>query len=1072
MSIQKESQLAYTLGLDIGIASVGAAILGEDRILNLHVRTFDRAETAKEGESLNKIRRDSRLTRRRIRRRAHRLLRLRNLFERHGLINSTATSSFTTGLSPWQLRAEGLDRKLEKAEFAAALYHLVKHRGFQSNRKSEANTDEKAGKMLSGVSKNRELLNQSIYRTMGEMAARHEAFSKAKRNKGGNYTHTFSRVDLEEELQLIFSCQREASNPHASQELEDGVHSLLMQRRPALSGVKLLEMVGSCTFEPDEYRAPKASYRAERFIWLTKINNLRISDMGEVRALNEEERQLLLPMPYNKVKLTYKQVRNNLGLTDSVRFVGLRYPRGNDQSKDPEKGALFEAQAFHTLRKVYSNAGLKLEWQRDSQNVQRLDDIGYALTVFKVDDEARYWLREKGIESAIIEAVLNVSFSDFLRLSSKALSKILPYMEEGERYDEAVKMAGYSHHSQLGQSHKTPYIPRFSRRSITNPVVARALNQARKLVNAIVREYGPPKAVHIELARDLSRPMDERRKIEKEQKQYQTDKVEDIERFETTFGSKPRKDQLTKWRLYREQLGQCCFSQRPIDLNRLCEEGYLEIDHALPYSRSFNDGMNNKVLVHTEENRNKGNKTPFEYLDGKNDSERWLRFSAWVRSNKNYRVSKQRNLLRKDFGIEAAKDFRERHLTDTRYIAKEFKRMVETHLSLAEGSDEKSCVVVSGQLTSYLRTRWGLIKERKSGDLHHALDAIVVAASTRSMVQRLSNYSRKNEIKYARSQHVDPETGEVIDIDALRKLEDDFPRPWDHFRKEVIAWLSSDPAKNLSGLPAYCKEALEGIKAVRVSRAPTRRGIGPAHEETIRSAKYLTENKSTVKTPLENLKLKDLPNIVGFADPRNKPLMEAIRNRLQEHNNDGKKAFSEALHKPSAIGKDAPRVRNVKLFTIQKSGTRVRGGVANNGTMVRVDIFTKNKKFFAVPIYVSDTVKSELPSRAVAANKPETAWTEIDTSYDFLFSLHKNDWVSVVVKDGSVSHEGYFAQLDRATGAISLWVHDRDQSVGKDGLIRGIGIKTARSLKKYHVDLLGNLHCVHHEIRQPLTRKG
>ena len=72
---QKEEALempSYTLGLDIGNASVGAALLGEDKILGLHVRTFDRAETAKDGVSLNLIRRESRLTRRRIHRRSHR----------------------------------------------------------------------------------------------------------------------------------------------------------------------------------------------------------------------------------------------------------------------------------------------------------------------------------------------------------------------------------------------------------------------------------------------------------------------------------------------------------------------------------------------------------------------------------------------------------------------------------------------------------------------------------------------------------------------------------------------------------------------------------------------------------------------------------------------------------------------------------------------------------------------------------------------------------------------------------------------------------------------------------------
>ena len=86
-NMQKENR-PYTLGLDIGMASVGAALLLPDaqRILALYVRTFDKAETAKEGESLNKIRRDARLIRRRIRRRAHRLVRLARLMKRYGQI--------------------------------------------------------------------------------------------------------------------------------------------------------------------------------------------------------------------------------------------------------------------------------------------------------------------------------------------------------------------------------------------------------------------------------------------------------------------------------------------------------------------------------------------------------------------------------------------------------------------------------------------------------------------------------------------------------------------------------------------------------------------------------------------------------------------------------------------------------------------------------------------------------------------------------------------------------------------------------------------------------------------------
>jgi CRISPR-associated endonuclease Csn1 len=231
--------------------------------------------------------------------------------------------------------------------------------------------------------------------------------------------------------------------------------------------------------------------------------------------------------------------------------------------------------------------------------------------------------------------------------------------------------------------------------------------------------------------------------------------------------------------------------------------------------------------------------------------------------------------------------------------------------------------------------------------------------------------------------------------------------------------------------------------------------------------------------------MKDLPNIVGSRDPRNESLMMALEQRLSEHGDDGKKAFAEPLYKPGqANGFDcnkeqieravfdhllpcAPQVRSVRLLDTQKSGLPIRGGIANNGDMLRVDVFTKGGKFFAVPLYVADAVKSELPNLAVVANKPESEWTVIDESYSFLCSLHPNDWVRVSFKKDAPK-EGYYAGFDRATGAVNLWAHDRNQAVGKDGLIRGIGIKTALSVEKFHVDMLGNLYPARNEIRQPL----
>jgi len=360
--------------------------------------------------------------------------------------------------------------------------------------------------------------------------------------------------------------------------------------------------------------------------------------------------------------------------------------------------------------------------------------------------------------------------------------------------------------------------------------------------------------------------------------------------------------------------------------------------------------------------------------------------------------------------------------------------------------------------------------------LHHALDAAVIAAANRKLVKRMADYSRQGELAQVREPYVDYETGEVIGKSELHHLEEKFPTPWPHFRQELLARLSPEPLSALSALPEYRAEIGQALLPVRVSRAPTRRGLGSAHQETIRSVgkegRLLKDGLSAIKTPLSQLKLKDLENIEGAEDPRNAKLMQALRERLEAFGGDGAKAFSAnqpPLFKPSGEGKIAPIVRSVKLLTTQKSGLPVRNGVAANGGMLRVDIFTKGGKFYAVPLYVADAVKADLPNRAVVAYKPEEEWPVMDDGYIFLFSLHPNDWVSIKLKEGNKS--GYFSGMDRSTGAVSLWAHDRNQSVGKDGQLRGIGMKTALAIEKSHVDLLGRLHKVHHETRKPLHQR-
>ena len=1059
----------YILGLDLGVASVGWACVWVDEkehpigLLDCGVRTFERAEVPKTGDSLALARRQARSVRRLIRRRAHRLLRLRRLLKREGVLSATDfnENGLVQGLpiDAWALRVAGLDRKLSNKEWTAVLLHLVKHRGYLSQRKNEIQSkdkDKELGRLLAGVNSNRETLqNQSNqYRTAAELAVKE--FAGSLRNKGGDYSHTFDRKDLQRELHLLFERQRMLGNPFTSPEMEMAVDELLMKQRSALQGEAVLKMVGHCTFEPNEYKAAKNTYSVERFVWLTKLNNLRIQDNGEERALNEAERRLLLDEPYQKAKLTYKQVRTILELPESAVFKGLRYGHGEDGLKAEDKSILMKMEAYHAVKNVLKKAGLEGEWENRIRNPELLDAIGTAFSLYKTDEDIRANLAAFRLPENVLEALLaGLNFDKFVRLSLKALEKILPLMEQGMRYDEACKEA-YGDHYGTKERADNCLLPPFVADDIRNPVVFRTLTQARKIINEIVRRYGSPLRVHIETGREVGKSFSDRKEIEKQQEENRKERERAAEHFKElfpNFAGEPKAQDILKLRLYKQQHGKCLYSGKTIDLHRLSEKGYVEIDHALPFSRTWDDSFNNKVLVLSAENQNKRNRTPYEYLGGKDDSEAWRAFVDRV-SGCHFPYAKKQRLLTRKLDEKTEQGFLERNLNDTRYVARFLCQFIEEKMHLAgathneDGSKKKRVFASNGQITALLRGFWGLKKDREENDRHHALDAIVVACSSVSMQQKITRHFRYRE----ELEHIDRETGEVIH---------GFPQPWEFFRQEVmIRVFSDDPANELAEKLDSRPEAVhEFVTSLFVSRALHRKVTGQGHLETIRSAKRLDEKISVVKLPLTQLKNKDIERIVGYPN-REPALYEALAARLAAFKDDSVKAFAEPFYKTGKEGKCGALVKAVRVENVQKSGVLVRKdesgkmqGVADNATMVRVDVFGKNGKNYLVPIYAWQVEKGELPNRAVVAYADEEDWDVMDDSFEFKFSLYPNDLVEVVTKKDKFF--GYYSGFNRATGAINIKEHDLSKSKVKNGVYEGIGVKTAQSFQKYQVDTLG-----------------
>ena len=1083
--------MKYIIGLDMGITSVGFATMMLDdkdepcRIIRMGSRIFEAAEHPKDGSSLAAPRRINRGMRRRLRRKSHRKERIKDLIIKNELMTADEISAiYSTGkqLSDiYQIRAEALDRKLNTEEFVRLLIHLSQRRGFKSNRKVDAKEKgSDAGKLLSAVNSNKELMIEKNYRTIGEMLYKDEKFSEYKRNKADDYSNTFARSEYEDEIRQIFSAQQEHGNPYATDELKESYLDIYLSQRSfdegpggssPYGGNQIEKMIGNCTLEPEEKRAAKATFSFEYFNLLSKVNSIKIVSSSGKRALNNDERQSVIRLAFAKNAISYTSLRKELNMEDSERF-NISYSQSDKSIEEIEKKTKFTyLTAYHTFKKAYGS--VFVEWSADKKN-----SLAYALTAYKNDTKIIEYLTQKGFDAAETDIALTLpSFSKWGNLSEKALNNIIPYLEQGMLYHDACTAAGYNF--KADDTDKRMYLPAHEKEApelddITNPVVRRAISQTIKVINALIREMGEsPCFVNIELARELSKNKAERSKIEKGQKENQVRNDRIMERLRNEFGLlSPTGQDLIKLKLWEEQDGICPYSLKPIKIEKLFDVGYTDIDHIIPYSLSFDDTYNNKVLVMSSENRQKGNRIPMQYLEGKRQDDFWL----WV-DNSNLSRRKKQNLTKETLSEDDLSGFKKRNLQDTQYLSRFMMNYLKKYLALAPNTTGRKNTIqaVNGAVTSYLRKRWGIQKVRENGDTHHAVDAVVISCVTAGMTKRVSEYA-----KYKETEFQNPQTGEFFDVDIRTgEVINRFPLPYARFRNELLMRCSENPSRILHEMPLPTYAADEKVAPIFVSRMPKHKVKGSAHKETIRRAFEEDGKKYTVsKVPLTDLKLKN-GEIENYYNPESDGLLyNALKEQLIAFGGDAAKAFEQPFYKPKSDGSEGPLVKKVKL--INKATLTVpvlnNTAVADNGSMVRVDVFfVEGEGYYLVPIYVADTVKKELPNKAIIANKPYEEWKEMREE-NFVFSLYPNDLIKISsrkdMKFNLVNKEStlapncqskealvYYKGSDISTAAVTAINHDNTYK------LRGLGVKTLLKIEKYQVDVLGNVFKVGKEKR-------
>lgn len=787
------AKIKYRLGLDLGTNSLGWCVYRLDEqdepvsIVRMGARIFADGRDPKTLASRAADRRLARQARRRrdrVLKRRHRVL--QGLVE-HGLMPADQQArKELQAVDPYELRAKGLDHPLTLHELGRALYHLCRKRGFRSSRKDSATAEneKETGKVKEAIQRLRDQIESEGCRTAGEYLARQHAQRRpvrARRNDSGQYVLYLQRDMVAEEFDKLWESQRRF---HPSTLTVDAYRhlcdALLFQR-------KLVPvMPGRCLFESSEYRAPLCSPLQQRFRILQELNNLRLLEGTDQRPLTLEERNILLGLLLEHPKQTFAKLRAAIGYG---RSSNARFNLEMDGKRKELKGDLVGSQ--------FSVGGcIGAAWSHWPPALQE----GFALLVARADrtdelinalgmlpdnvEPAREIARPHPHEVQWLEALAQLPArltaeqcraiararlpDDYGSLSHKALARIVPELErEVITYDIAVQRAGYAHHSNLYTGEffqRLPYYgevlkgytspadkskvedeKRFGK--IPNPTVHIGLNQLRQLINALIRRYGHPHEIVIELAREFGLSGEKRREILKQQAENQ----ERNERFDAELrqlGVRCNRENRQRLQLW-EELGRedaldryCVYSGARLSKALLFSDE-VEIDHILPFSRSLHDGIGNKILCTRASNRDKRNRTPFEAWG---HTAQWEEIQARA---ERLPVHKRKLFLEQAMEVFLGEgDFLARHITDTAYLS----RAAKQYLSYI--CPPNKVWVSSGRLTGLLRGKWGLnvllsedSRKNRNDHRHHALDAAVIGLCSRSLIKRMADAARVAEEK-------------------------------------------------------------------------------------------------------------------------------------------------------------------------------------------------------------------------------------------------------------------------------------------------------------------------------------
>jgi CRISPR-associated endonuclease Csn1 len=508
---------------------------------------------------------------------------------------------------------------------------------------------------------------------------------------------------------------------------------------------------------------------------------------------------------------------------------------------------------------------------------------------------------------------------------------------EGDGYSESMSYAGYNHSNSLTRDEnlnrklldKLKPVPK---NSLRQPVVEKILNQMVNVVNAVMEKYGKPDEIRIELARELKQSRVERNETDKAMSKRQREN-EEISKRLSEYNLRATRNNIIKWRLYEEINNEdkrlnamCIYCGQPISLIQAISGDDVDIEHIIPKSKLFDDSQSNKTLAHRHCNKDKGDRTAYDFMKSKSeqDLQSYIERINTLYVNKIIGKTKRDKLLMTENKIPD--NFIDRQLRESQYISRKAREMLQSVCH--------NVWATSGPVTSELRHLWGwdeitmklqIPKYRKLGlteneewendngkhkqtkevikgwgkrDDHrqHAIDALTIACTKQGYIQRFNtlNAGRTREKMLYDIQGSNIEFKEKLSL-LDKYIVSQKPLQVNEVTKSVANILVSFKAGKKVAVYGTRKIGKKGNKKVIQSRIIVPRGA--LSEESV-YGKIKTTEKKKVQYLFETPSLIIKPHI-----------KKLVEERLLQNGGEVKKAITSLKKEPIFLDSD----NNIKL---------------------------------------------------------------------------------------------------------------------------------------------------------------